>query len=55
MESKRATIRFPPKMKAQLDDLARLTGATVNFSVVAAVRAYLERPEIKSALKKRGA
>ena len=55
MDTTRTTIRFPPEVKAKLDRLAETTGASVQFSVVAAVRAYLERPDIKAALKKKGA
>ena len=52
-ESNRTTIRFPPEVKAKLDKLADNAGISVQFSVVKAVRAYLEWPEVKTALKKK--
>lgn len=52
MSTKRTTMRFPPDIEAKLKALKDRTGASVQFSVLAAVRAYLDRPDIKAQLKK---
>lgn len=49
----KTTIRFPDAMKRALEELSQAQGAPINFHVVAAVRDYLTRKDVKAYLRKR--